>query len=64
MSVAVALLVLAAVFSVTTELAQRPAESGVSPTIAAKRPVFAGSCKACPRGIQARVTADALRFYG
>jgi uncharacterized protein len=35
-----------------------------SPTIAAKTPVFAGACKACPWGILAKVTADALRFYG
>lgn len=32
--------------------------------IATKRPVFAGACKACPWGILAKVTADALRFYG
>ncbi|MGD1093023.1 MAG: TAXI family TRAP transporter solute-binding subunit [Bryobacteraceae bacterium] len=32
--------------------------------IAAKRPVFAGACKACPWGILASVTADALRNYG
>jgi hypothetical protein len=36
----------------------------VSPTIAAKKPVFAGACKACPWGVLARVTADALRPYG
>jgi TRAP-type uncharacterized transport system substrate-binding protein len=36
----------------------------VSDTIAAKKPVFAGACKACPWGILAKVTADALRFYG
>jgi uncharacterized protein len=36
----------------------------VSPTIAAKKPVFAGACKACPWGILASVTADALKFYG
>lgn len=35
-----------------------------SATIAAKKPVFAGACKACPWGILAKVTADALRFYG
>src|SRR5438093_6604673 len=38
--------------------------SAQSPTIAAKKPVFAGACKACPWGILAKVTADALRFYG
>jgi TRAP-type uncharacterized transport system substrate-binding protein len=32
--------------------------------IAAKRPVFAGACKACPWGILASVTAQALKFYG
>ena len=36
----------------------------VSETVAAKKPVFAGACKACPWGILAKVTADALRFYG
>ena len=35
-----------------------------SATIAARKPVFAGACKACPWGILARVTADALRHYG
>ena len=43
---------------------EQPARSGVSATIAAKKPVFAGACKACPWGILARVTADALRYYG
>ncbi len=38
--------------------------SQVSATIAAKTPVFAGACKACPWGILAKVTADALSFYG
>src|SRR6476646_8560273 len=32
--------------------------------IAAKKPVFAGACKACPWGILAKVTADAMKFYG
>jgi hypothetical protein len=36
----------------------------VSDTIAAKKPVFAGACKACPWGVLGKVTADALRFYG
>src|SRR5579864_3299084 len=36
----------------------------ISATIAAKKPVFAGACKACPWGILARVTADALKPYG
>jgi len=46
---------------------QRPSasdRSNVSATILAKKPVFAGACKACPWGILARVTADALSFYG
>src|SRR6266542_48829 len=43
----------------------RPAEKPVTtPTIAAKKPVFAGACKACPWGILAIVTQDALKFYG
>ena len=48
-------------------LAQAPAQAtkpAVSATIAAKKPVFAGACKACPWGILARVTADALSYYG
>ena len=47
--------------------AQSPPNGGkaaVSATIAAKTPVFAGACKACPWGILAKVTADALSFYG
>ena len=47
--------------------AQRPepqAASATSATIAAKKPVFAGACKACPWGILAKVTGDALSFYG
>ena len=36
----------------------------VSTSIADKKPVFAGACKACPWGILAKVTADALSFYG
>src|SRR6266699_5046881 len=44
---------------------QRPAgKPELSPTIAAKKPVFAGACKACPWGILAIVTQDALKFYG
>src|SRR6266705_7099636 len=38
--------------------------SATSATISSKTPVFAGACKACPWGILAKVTADALRFYG
>ena len=40
------------------------AQWATSPTIAAKKPVFAGACKACPWGILARITADALKYYG
>src|ERR1035437_3976123 len=39
-------------------------KAGVSDSIAAKKPVVAGACKACPWGILAKVTADALAFYG
>jgi len=39
-------------------------KAAVSATIAAKTPVFAGACKACPWGILAKVTADALSYYG
>jgi hypothetical protein len=51
----------------TSGQAQRPVRSDastISATIAAKKPVFAGACKACPWGILAKVTADALSFYG
>jgi hypothetical protein len=51
----------------TSGHAQRPGRtdtSTVSATIAAKKPVFAGACKACPWGILAKVTSDALSFYG
>ena len=44
--------------------AGQSAKSQVSATIAAKKPVFAGACKACPWGILASVTAEALKFYG
>ncbi len=51
--------------ALTAGYAQRQSPStAVSATIAAKKPVFAGACKACPWGILARVTADALSFYG
>ena len=42
----------------------RPAKAAQSLGIAAKRPVFAGACKACPWGILASVTAKALSYYG
>jgi hypothetical protein len=60
-------LILMVAFFVNSGRAQRPAETGsagVSETIAAKKPVFAGACKACPWGILAKVTADALSYYG
>jgi TRAP-type uncharacterized transport system substrate-binding protein len=41
-----------------------PANDARSFGIAVKRPVFAGACKACPWGILAAVTAQALRYYG
>src|SRR5437868_280294 len=44
--------------------ASRQPTATASPTILAKTPVFAGACKACPWGILAKVTADALSFYG
>jgi TRAP transporter TAXI family solute receptor len=44
--------------------AQKTDPAQVSETIAAKKPVFAGACKACPWGILAKVTADALSHYG
>lgn len=59
--------VLAISFVAISGLAQAPAQPtkpSVSATIAAKKPVFAGACKACPWGILARVTADALSYYG
>lgn len=61
------LIVLTLVLSLIPAYGQRPdqaAKSAVSATIAAKKPVFAGACKACPWGILAKVTADALSFYG
>ena len=64
MRIALALIALTAALAVHPGRAQRPAESSVSPTIAAKKPVFAGACKACPWGILGKVTADALSFYG
>jgi uncharacterized protein len=60
-------LILASALALSLGVAQRPAESAqpdVSASIAAKAPVFAGACKACPWGILAKVTADALGYYG
>jgi hypothetical protein len=61
-----AILVMSATLDLNQGHAQdRPADKSVtSPTIAAKKPVFAGACKACPWGVLAKVTADALKFYG
>src|SRR5579871_3927572 len=53
-----------AVVSASAQAPRQSAPAAVSATIAAKQPVFAGACKACPWGILARVTADALSFYG
>jgi TRAP-type uncharacterized transport system substrate-binding protein len=63
----VPLFVLALGLSLIAGRAQAPrqeANAPVSATIAARKPVFAGACKACPWGILAKVTADALSFYG
>ena len=60
-------LILASVLVLSSGPGQSPAGSGqatASATIAAKTPVFAGACKACPWGILAKVTADALSYYG
>lgn len=54
-------IVLTVALSLISAHAQNPAPSA---TIAAKKPVFAGACKACPWGILAKVTADALSHYG
>ena len=60
-------IVLALAFSLLiSAFGQRPeqaAKPAASTTITAKKPVFAGACKACPWGILAKVTADALGFY-
>ena len=63
----VQVLLLALTFSLIFADGQTPTPaqtSSASATIAAKKPVFAGACKACPWGILAKVTADALSFYG
>jgi TRAP-type uncharacterized transport system substrate-binding protein len=59
--------ILLSVFASNPARAQNGAGAGVpvvSASLAANKPVFAGACKACPWGILAKVTADALRFYG
>lgn len=40
------------------------ADTGTQYGIAVKRPVFAGACKACPWGMLAMVTAQAMKPYG
>jgi len=63
----VASVLLASALVLSSEPTQTPAgtgQAGTSATIAAKTPVFAGACKACPWGILAKVTADALSDYG
>lgn len=63
----VASLALASALVLSSGRAQGPdgaGQAGVSATIVAKTPVFAGACKACPWGILAKVTADALSYYG
>jgi uncharacterized protein len=63
----VQLLIFALGFSLLSGRAQGPAQAdrpNVSAGISAKKPVFAGACKACPWGILAKVTADALSYYG
>jgi TRAP-type uncharacterized transport system substrate-binding protein len=63
----ISFIVLALALCLVSAYGQRPeqaAKPAASATIAAKKPVFAGACKACPWGILAKVTADALSFYG
>ena len=63
----VGLLILVSVAVFEPGRAQAPGDSAsrrVSATIATKKPAFAGACRACPWGILAKVTADALRCYG
>ncbi|MBS1859933.1 MAG: hypothetical protein JST11_31475 [Acidobacteria bacterium] len=67
MSTIVQRFILVLLFALAAGHAQAPRlqdAPAVSATIAAKKPVFAGACKACPWGILAKVTADALSFYG
>jgi TRAP-type uncharacterized transport system substrate-binding protein len=59
--------ILVLILSLAAVHAQQPVPQDAptaSTTVAAKKPVFAGACKACPWGILAKVTADALSFYG
>jgi TRAP-type uncharacterized transport system substrate-binding protein len=58
---------LAAVHAQDTTLSRERLEKrvDVGPTgIDIKRPVFAGACKACPWGVLAAITQEALKFYG
>jgi len=56
--------VLAFAVSLLSTHAQQSDQPSKPLGIAAKQPVFAGACKACPWGILAKVTADALSHYG
>ena len=66
-------LLLTGVASLETATAQGPAEIPIPKSsqdwsgplgIAAKKPVYAGGCKACPFGILGLVTREALSYYG
>jgi TRAP-type uncharacterized transport system substrate-binding protein len=61
-------LLIAGLASFSTAAHAQPQHPTATPAVpdtnAAKHPVFAGACKACPWGILAKVTADALSFYG
>jgi len=61
-------LLIAGLASFSTAAHAQPPHPTATPAVpdtnAAKHPVFAGACKACPWGILAKVTADALSFYG
>lgn len=64
--------ILAIGMSLTTTGAQnlRPSPPSLAPVdigptgIAIKRPVFAGACKACPWGVLAAITREAMKPYG
>src|SRR6266699_3521915 len=66
-------LLFAGALSPQTATAQGPAEIPIAKSsqdwsgpigIAAKKPVYAGGCKACPFGILGLVTREALSYYG
>ncbi len=57
--------VLVAVFAFFVASPQAEAQSASPPYgIAAKRPLFGGACKACPWGVLAYATAQAMKPYG